>query len=200
MIFFSWRICLLFGNGGRETCEAIRDCAREFASAGMAADARLMLERVEPAVLLSAGAQSPEMEDLLEIRAEILSREGSSGQSTKALREWLDLGVLLHGASSRKAAEAHMSIARHYAELGRRPEAHTSWLDAIKISRTASAGYGAEHAQVMSAASDYFAAQREFDLALACNGEALHAAAFDPDQRKKLESRRTQLLAARERQ
>src|SRR5262249_59810085 len=79
------------GSGGVEHMQTISMAIPELAQAGFTDDARRLLHRLESNALLHAGTQSPEMAEVLELRAQVLSAEGKNDDALKGYREWLRL-------------------------------------------------------------------------------------------------------------
>jgi tetratricopeptide (TPR) repeat protein len=150
---------------------------RQYTDAALTDAARRLLYRLEAAVAVNAGAQSADMEEVLQLRGELLDVEGKGEDARNLFRQWLDLSASLHGATSAELVEAHRSLAEHHAKLGRTEDARAEWMAAIEISRVLYAAYGKDHAELLSSAAAYFKAHADTALGASLDTEARRAAA-----------------------
>jgi tetratricopeptide (TPR) repeat protein len=142
----------LHGSDMPTVLYAMTHSIREYTKAGLMDDARRLLYRLESATLMNAGAQSPEMEEVLQLRAGLLDAEGQDKEGANMFGQWLGLSESLHGAISAEMVAAHRMLAEHYAELKRHAEARAEWLAAIGVSRALYGDYGEEHRELLAAA------------------------------------------------
>jgi len=163
------------GSGSAQNIKVMKECIERLALAGLPDEARHLLYRVESDTLLHAGAQSPEMEDVLAGHAHILDAEGKTEDAAKKYREWLDLRIALHGTTSASVVEAHRRIAEFHADAANHDEARSEWIAAVEASRTLWAAYGTAHAELVSAAAEYFKSCGDKELAERFESEARRA-------------------------
>jgi hypothetical protein len=171
----------LHGSESAEHIEAMKQSIEQFALTGLVDDARRLLYGVESNALLHAGSQSPEFEDVLERQAQALGTEWKTERALKKYYEWLDLRIVLHGATSSSVVAAHRTIAEFHALAGKHDDARTEWLAATEISRSLFAGYGATHAELLNAAAEYFRSRGDKELAERFEAEARRATQTSPN-------------------
>jgi tetratricopeptide (TPR) repeat protein len=144
---------------------------RESTNVGLKDDARRLLYRLETTAVMHSGAQSPEMEPVCELRGKLLDAEGRHDEAVNEFRTWLNLSAGLHGPISREAVDVHHGLAEQHARMGRTDAAKAEWLAAIEVSRALYDGLGVAHADLLTAASEYFRSLGEKELTMKLEAE-----------------------------
>jgi tetratricopeptide (TPR) repeat protein len=169
----------IYGIFSPRTMEVLATAVREYTSSSMTDEARILLDRLHTSAMMNAGTQSPEMETVLQLRAELLHVEGKPEAASSAYREWLDLVASLHGSSSGNAARAHGTLAETFTRMEKLADARSEWLAAIEISRALGPHFSEERPELLAAAAAFFRSHGEPEL----------AASFDVETRKSGDSR-----------
>jgi tetratricopeptide (TPR) repeat protein len=162
----------IYGIFSPRTMEVLAASVREYMRSSMTDEARRLLDRLHTSVMMQAGTQSPEMETVLQLRAELLHGEGKSEAASSAYREWLDLLVSLHGASSGNAARAHGTVADFFARIERLAEARSEWLAAVEIARALGPHFSEERPKLLATAAAFLRSYGEPELAASLNADA----------------------------